>query len=55
VLAFRLVTYWLPIVPGAATFWSLRKSGVLSSGYVRGSRRGAGVGSRTSQEGPAGS
>ncbi|MCU1450263.1 MAG: putative integral rane protein [Acidimicrobiales bacterium] len=30
VLVFRLVTYWLPIVPGAAAFWALRRSGALA-------------------------
>jgi undecaprenyl-diphosphatase len=29
VLVFRLVTYWLPVVPGAAAFWTLRRAGTL--------------------------
>ena len=29
VLAFRLVTYWIPILPGWLTFRSLQKRGVL--------------------------
>jgi undecaprenyl-diphosphatase len=29
VLVFRLVTYWLPVVPGAAAFWALRRAGTL--------------------------
>jgi undecaprenyl-diphosphatase len=29
VLAFRLVTYWLPVLPGAVSFWALRRSGAL--------------------------
>jgi uncharacterized membrane protein YbhN (UPF0104 family) len=29
VLAFRLVTYWLPVVPGAVSFWALRRVGAL--------------------------
>jgi undecaprenyl-diphosphatase len=29
VLVFRLVTFWLPVVPGALSFWALRRSGAL--------------------------
>jgi undecaprenyl-diphosphatase len=29
VLAFRLVTYWLPILPGALALWALRRADVL--------------------------
>jgi undecaprenyl-diphosphatase len=29
VIVFRLVTYWAPILPGAASFWALRRSGAL--------------------------
>jgi undecaprenyl-diphosphatase len=29
VLAFRLVTYWLPVLPGAVSFWVLRRAGAL--------------------------
>jgi uncharacterized membrane protein YbhN (UPF0104 family) len=29
VLVFRLVTYWVPVLPGAASFWALRRAGSL--------------------------
>jgi uncharacterized membrane protein YbhN (UPF0104 family) len=29
VLVFRIVTYWLPAVPGAVALWALRRSGSL--------------------------
>ena len=29
VLVFRVVTYWLPVLPGAAGFWALRRAGSL--------------------------
>jgi undecaprenyl-diphosphatase len=29
VLAFRLVTYWLPVLPGAVALWMLRRAGRL--------------------------
>jgi len=29
VLVFRVVTYWLPVLPGAAAFWVLRRHGTL--------------------------
>jgi undecaprenyl-diphosphatase len=29
VLIFRVVTYWLPALPGAVAFWALRRSGAL--------------------------
>ena len=29
VLVFRVVTYWLPAVPGGVAFWALRRSGAL--------------------------
>jgi undecaprenyl-diphosphatase len=29
VLVFRLVTYWLPVLPGAVSFWRLRRAGTL--------------------------
>jgi len=29
VLVFRLVTYWLPVIPGAAAFGILRCRGAL--------------------------
>jgi undecaprenyl-diphosphatase len=29
VVAFRLITYWLPVLPGAAAFWILRRAGDL--------------------------
>jgi undecaprenyl-diphosphatase len=29
VLVFRVVTYWLPVLPGAAAFWALRRAGSL--------------------------
>jgi uncharacterized membrane protein YbhN (UPF0104 family) len=29
VLIFRIVTYWLPAVPGGVAFWALRRSGAL--------------------------
>lgn len=29
VLVFRIVTYWLPVVPGAVALWALRRSGRL--------------------------
>ncbi|MCU1379545.1 MAG: hypothetical protein JWN29_2528 [Acidimicrobiales bacterium] len=29
VLVFRLITYWLPVLPGAVSFWALRRSGTL--------------------------
>ncbi|MCU1485245.1 MAG: hypothetical protein JWN67_1991 [Actinomycetia bacterium] len=29
VLVFRLFTYWLPVLPGALSFWALRRAGTL--------------------------
>jgi uncharacterized membrane protein YbhN (UPF0104 family) len=29
VLVFRLVTFWLPVLPGAVSFWALRRTGAL--------------------------
>jgi uncharacterized membrane protein YbhN (UPF0104 family) len=29
VLVYRLVTFWLPVLPGAICFWALRRSGAL--------------------------
>jgi undecaprenyl-diphosphatase len=29
VLVFRLVTYWAPVVPGAVSFWALRRAGTI--------------------------
>jgi undecaprenyl-diphosphatase len=29
VLIFRLVTYWGPVLPGAAAFWLLRRGGAI--------------------------
>jgi uncharacterized membrane protein YbhN (UPF0104 family) len=37
VLAFRLVTYWLPVLPGGVSFWALRRIGALSPWLKAGS------------------
>jgi undecaprenyl-diphosphatase len=29
VLVFRIVTYWAPVLPGAVSFWALRRAGAL--------------------------
>ena len=29
VLVFRLITFWLPVLPGAVSFWALRRAGAL--------------------------
>ena len=29
VLAFRIITYWLPVLPGAVSFWALRRAELL--------------------------